>query len=200
MTKQEFIAELRRGLYSLPQEDINDRIAFYSEMIDDRIEEGLTEEVAISEFGSVDGVISQIMSELPLSKLVKAKVKPKRVLRVWEIVLLVLGSPIWLSLLAAAIVIVFSVYIVMWSVIISLWALEFSLIGCSFAGILSAAVFAFQSNIWVGAAMLGAGLILSGISVLLFLGFSQITKGILLLTKNILVQLKLSFIRKGDAK
>lgn len=41
MSKQEFLAELRKALSGLPQGDIEDRLTFYSEMIDDRMEEGL---------------------------------------------------------------------------------------------------------------------------------------------------------------
>ncbi len=43
MNKQAFLTQLRKGLSGLPQEDIEERLAFYSEMIDDRIEEGLSE-------------------------------------------------------------------------------------------------------------------------------------------------------------
>ena len=39
MNKQEFLAELRKRLSGLPQADIEERIVFYSEMIDDRTEE-----------------------------------------------------------------------------------------------------------------------------------------------------------------
>ncbi len=67
-------------------------------MIEDRIEEGFTEEEAVSEIGTVNEVVSQIVSETPLSKLVKERSRPKRTLRVWEIILLLLGSPIWISL------------------------------------------------------------------------------------------------------
>ena len=42
MTKNEFLEQLRRGLSGLPMEDIDERLNFYSEMIDDRIEEGLS--------------------------------------------------------------------------------------------------------------------------------------------------------------
>ena len=48
MGKQEFLAQLRKGLQGLPQEDIEERLTFYSEMIDDRMEEGLSEEEAVS--------------------------------------------------------------------------------------------------------------------------------------------------------
>ena len=44
MNKQEFITSLYNRLSGLPQNDIENSIEFYSEMIDDRIEEGLTEE------------------------------------------------------------------------------------------------------------------------------------------------------------
>ena len=39
MNKQEFLMRLREGLSGLPQNEIEERLTFYSEMIDDRIEE-----------------------------------------------------------------------------------------------------------------------------------------------------------------
>ena len=200
MTKQNFISELRKGLSGLPQKDIEERIIFYTEMIDDRVEEGLTEEDAVSEIGSVDEVVSQIMSEIPLSKLVKEKVKTKRTLRAWEIVLLILGSPVWLSLLIAVVVIVFSVYIVIWSVILSLYAVDFSFAVCAVAGIFSLIVCIPHCNIAVASCYISASLVCAGISILLFFGCNQITKGVLLLTKNIHIAIKSCFIRKEDTK
>ena len=126
MSKQEFLDCLRKGLSGLPQEDIEERLTFYSEMIDDRIEEGLSEMEAVSAIGTVDAVITQVLADTPLTKLVKEKAKPKRTLRAWEIVLLVLGSPIWLSLLIAAFIITLAAYIVVWSVVITLWSIEAS--------------------------------------------------------------------------
>ena len=52
MSKQEFLAQLRKSLSGLPQEDIEERLTFYSEMIEDHIEEGLPEEEAVSAVGS----------------------------------------------------------------------------------------------------------------------------------------------------
>ena len=37
-------------------------------MIDDRMEEGLSEETSINEIGGVDAIASQIISEMSLSK------------------------------------------------------------------------------------------------------------------------------------
>lgn len=43
MNKQEFLAELRKGLSGLTQDDIEERLTFYNEMLEDRIEEGFSE-------------------------------------------------------------------------------------------------------------------------------------------------------------
>ena len=120
MSKQEFLDQLRKGLSGLPQEDIEERLTFYSEMIDDQMEEGIMEEDAVSRIGSVDTIISQIKADIPLAKLVREKITPKKHLKAWEIVLLVLGSPIWLSLLIAALAIILAAYMVLWSVVITL--------------------------------------------------------------------------------
>ena len=89
MNKQEFLMRLSKGLSGLPKDDVEERLSFYSEMIDDRIEDGLSEDAAVSEIGDVDKIISQIIRETPITKLAKEKFKPSRALRAWEIVLLV---------------------------------------------------------------------------------------------------------------
>ncbi len=61
-------------------------------MIDDRMEEGLSEDEAVSAVGFVDEIVAQIVADIPLTKLVKEKTKLKKRLRAWEIVLLVLGA------------------------------------------------------------------------------------------------------------
>ncbi len=182
MNKQEFLAKLRKGLSGLPQEDIKERLTFYSEMIDDRMEEGLSERDAVSGIGSVDFIISQIREE---------KASPKKRRKVWELVLLILGSPIWLSLLIAAFAVVFSLYISLWSVIISLWAVFGSLIGGSFGGLAAGIVFACSGDVLPGIAVIGAGIVCSGLSVFMFYGCKAATKGVLVLTKKIAVWTKL---------
>ena len=94
MNKTEFLEKIRSGLGGIPQKDIDERLAFYSEMIDDRIEDGITEEEAVAQTGSADEIIAQIVSDYPLNKLVKEKIRPERRLRAWEIVLIVLGFPL----------------------------------------------------------------------------------------------------------
>ena len=196
MNKQEFLMRLREGLSGLPKNDIEERLIFYSEMIDDRKEEGLSEEEAVREIGNIDEIISQIIADTPYARLVKEKVKPSRQLRTWEIVLLVIGSPIWLSLGIAVFSVIISVYITLWSVIISLWATEAAL-WCSVIGSIFSFVFLiFNGNVTSGIVMISARMVCAGISIFLFYGCKAATKGILLLTKKSVLATKNCFVKK----
>lgn len=200
MNKQEFLAQLQKGLSGLPPRDIEERLAFYGEMIEDRMEEGLSETQAVEAIGSVKDVVSQIVAEIPLTKLVKEKVKPDRALKAWEIVLLALGSPIWLSLLLAAVAVVLAVYIVLWAAVIVLWSSQAALAACSLGGIVAAIAFASQGNLLTGAATFGAGIFCGGLSMFFTFVCKAATKGILLLTKKIAFGIKSLFIGKEATK
>ena len=57
MTKHEFLQQLKEKMKGLPEADIEDCVNFYSEMIDDRIEEGLSEEEAVKDIGDADEIV-----------------------------------------------------------------------------------------------------------------------------------------------
>ena len=78
MSKQEFLAQLRKGLSGLPQDDREERLAFYSEMIEDQMEDGLSEDEAVSAVGTVDEIVAQVVAEISLVKIAKERVKAKR--------------------------------------------------------------------------------------------------------------------------
>jgi len=200
MDKNKFLTQLRNGLSGLPKEDIEERLTFYSEMIDDYVEEGLSEEEAVCRIGSVDDIVKQILEDTPLSKLAKERIKPKRRLKVFEIVLLILGSPIWLSLLISGFAVVLSVYVSVWAVIISLWSVFVALVACVFGGILGGAVLAFTGYRPTGTALIGAGLVCAGLSILSFFGCKAITKGTAVLTKKIVLSIKNRLLKKEAAQ
>jgi len=196
MSKQEFLQRLRRELSALPQDDVEERLTFYSEMIDDRMEEGITEEEAVAGIGSVEEVASQILADIPRAKLVKERSKPKRRLGVWEVILLILGSPIWLSLLLAAAAVIFSAYVALWSLIAALWAAEVALWASTLGGVACGIGLACGSNSLAGIAVIGAGIALAGLSIFLFFAFQAATAGIWKLTKKIARLIKNSFVKK----
>ncbi len=199
MNKQEFLDGLRKGLSGLPQADIEERLTFYGEMLDDRIEEGLSEEEAVAAAGSVNEIVRQTVADIPLAKIAKERIKPKRRLKVWEIVLLALGSPIWLSLGVAAAVVIFALYVTVWSVIASFWSVFASLAVCAAAGVPMCVVFVAGGSGAAGIAVLSAGIVCAGLSVFMFFGCLQATKGILFLTKKFAIWLKNCFIKKEEA-
>ena len=268
MNKEEFLSELREELYDLPEGDIEERLTFYSEMIDDRVEEGISVEEALAEIGPAGEIASQIRSELPkpepaeetaseefsalpaeasseavgaeepaakapsdipeetLSEAVTVEDVPveepsdmpaeaqpeavaveeipapepaasiqaaslvqpsaekesrRRTLRAWEIVLLVLGFPLWGSLLIAAVAVVFSLYVSLWAIILSLWAVFGAM---AFSGLLCIGV-GIPASIGKGPEgllVLAAGFIFAGLSVFLYLLCMAITKGTVFLT------------------
>ncbi len=200
MTKTEFLVSLRQQLYFLPQDDIEERLSFYGEMIDDRVEEGLSEAEAVAAVGTVDEIVSGIISEIPISKIAKERIRPKRQLRVWEIVLLVLGSPIWFSLLVAAFAVAISLYAALWAVIISLWAVFVAFAACSIGCIFAGVFFAVGGNVCSGLATIAAGLVCSGLAIFSFYGCGAVSKGITILTKKFAIGIKNCFIKKEAAK
>ena len=200
MRKQEFLDALKRGLTGLPQEDIAERLTFYGEMIDDRMEEGLSEEEAVAAIGTVDGVINEIVAETPLTKLVKEKIKPKRRLRAWEIFLLVLGFPLWFPLSIVAFVLILVFYIVLWVLVICLWAIELVLWACVLCCLLAAALYMARGRVAFGIVLIGAGLILTGLSIFLFFVCKAATVGTAKLAKKIVHGIKRLFVGKESAK
>lgn len=187
MNKKEFVEDLRKKLSGLSEKEIEEQLDFYSEMIDDRIEEGNSEEDAVKAVGSVNEIADRIKNDADF--LEKAKKKPERRIKAWEIVLLVLGSPIWLSLAIAAFSVIISLYAVIWSLVASLvwvWvSFAASALGAAVAGV----VFAVTGNALSGIAMIGASLFLAGTAIFLFFGCKGSIKGCIVMTKKTVLKI-----------
>lgn len=189
MKKLEFLALLQEELSGLPRDEVQEQLAFYSEMIDDRMEEGLTEEEAVARMGDAGQIASQILRELPFPK-------PKKRFSGWNILLLVLGFPLWFPLLIAAFSVVLSLSVSLWSVVISLWSVFASVAVCTPAGILTGILLIIRGYLSSGIAMIAAGLVCAGVAIFLFFGCKAVTAGILWLTKKIYLGIKHCFIKK----
>ena len=196
MTKNEFISSLGARLSGLPKDEICERLAFYSEMIDDRIEEGLAEEDAVADVGDVEDIAAQIIAETPLVKIVKDKIKPKRKLAAWEIVLIALGSPVWLSLAVAAIAVVLTVFASVWALVAAIWSV-FAAVAASGGGCIALGVCLIVfGKLYFGIAAIGVGLFCAGLSIFLFLGCVAATKGMARLSKLATIGIKNCFVKK----
>jgi uncharacterized membrane protein len=196
MNKEQFLASLQEHLNGLAREDIAERVAFYSEAIDDRMEDGLPEEEAVAQLGTVDEIAARILNEIPCAR----PVKEKRQMGALEIVLLILGSPIWISLLAAGFSIVISIYAVIWSIVASVWAIGVSLAASVFGCILLMVFLFMTGNVTVGLAALAVALFCAGLSIFTFFGSKYVTIGAAILTKKSVQWIIRLFKRKDGAK
>lgn len=190
MNKACFLSSLRERLAGLPQDELEERLRFYNEMIEDCIEDGLSEEEAVSAIGSIDEIVLQIVADVPLAKIAKEKSRPSRRLNAGEIVLLILGSPVWFSLLIAVVAVAFSLYVSLWAVIVSLWAAAVSLVVGGFGVIAGGIGFAISGNCLTGFALIGAGMVCIGLSIFLFYGCKAATDGLVWLTKKTALGIK----------
>lgn len=189
MKKEEFLEALRQCLSGLPREDVERSLDFYGEAIADRMESGVGEEEAVLALGSPEEIAKEILAETSLPKLIYQRVKPNRSLRIWEVVLLVLGAPLWLSLLLAAVSVCFAVYLTIWSLLVALYAVVLS---CALGG----GFFLVRCvSDWV---LMGPGLLLIGLSILLFFAANGASKGILALSKTYLLYMKKLFMKKEE--
>lgn len=193
MSKKEFLEKLRIKLSNLPKDDLEERINFYSEMIDDRIEDGFSEVEAINDIGTLDEVSRQIIANVPLKKLIKEKVKPKRKMNIIAIILIVLGSPIWLSLLAAGLSIIIAIYAVVFSLVVAVWAIDLSLVLSGVVGIVPGLIYLGQGS---GVLILGGSFICIGLGIFLFFGCKEFTKFIIFLSKEMINGIKNLFIKR----
>ncbi len=200
MDKKIFLSELRRALSGLPKNDIEERLTFYSEMIDDYMEEGLTEAEAVSRIGAVDDIVLQIIDDTPISKLAKERIKPKRRLNALEIILIILGSPVWLSLLISFFAVVFSLYVSMWAVVISLWSVFVAFAASAFGVLIVGVAFGIIGYGTTCAAMIAACFVCAGLAILSFLCCNTLTKGAALLTKGIVIWSKNRLMKKEAAQ
>ena len=139
MVKLEFLMALEKALAQLPEEDRKASIEYYSEIIDDRMEEGMPEAEAVASLGPVEKIAEQTLMELPLSTLVKNKIKSRGKRTVGELLLLILGFPVWFPVLVTVVAVIFAVYVCIWAVDICLYAVDVALwgsgLGCTVGGV-----------------------------------------------------------------
>ena len=200
MTKTDFLNLLDEKLIGLPEEDRKKSIEYYSEIIDDRIEDGMCEAEAVFALGKIEDIVDNIISEIPLSRLIKAKVKIKRALQPWEIVLIVFGAligiPIAISLFAAAL----SIFASIWAVAISFCAVPLALIVSGVAGVIAFFPTAFSGAAMSAFVILGAALVSIGLTMPFYYLAKLFIKLAILSTKGFILIIKKSFIKREAKK
>ena len=209
MRKDEFLAVLRKSLAALPAADLGERLEFYREVIEDSMDEGLSEEEAVAQIGSPEQVVMQILMEYAeiLAEDTVAEAPsatpqqiPKRRMRTWEIVLLAVGSPIWISLLAAAFAVAVSLGAAALAVFVSVWAGLIGIAAGAIYGIGMAVIATVKVQGAAGLALLGMALFCGGLFFLILPACTALTAALGRWLKHLLVWLKAKLARKGEAR
>lgn len=159
MNKTQFCALLENKLkpYLTPKE-MYKTLNFFEEMIDDRIDEGLSEEEAVSQLGDINIIVDQILDEHNIGKK-QTKLVWRFIPRELGFINIVLLFPAWITIFS----LVASLFIVILSIIFSI---VFSIIAIFIGGILlilkSPFYLIYERNISYFLDTLGFGFVISG--------------------------------------
>lgn len=196
MTKQLFLNELSAALHGLPREERYRTLSYYDELIDDRMEDGQSEEEAVESLGSPEQIAREILGEE------EPPVSTGTGRKVWMIILLVLGFPFWGSLLLAAAIVLLCVYICLFlpAFVLGVMALAFlagALIGVVGTPFLIWDVGLLTGGLPAGLFQLGMSVALLGLAVLSALGFYFTGKATVKAGRAIWRWIRRSFSKKG---
>ena len=208
MTKEQFLRELQNRLSFLPSTEVAPFISYYREMIEDRMEEGMSEADAVAGLGDIGRIVEVIQYEMPVTSLVvssvrektsEAKAKAESRWPAWGkglvIALLIIGSPIWVSLLVAGLGLLVGLLAAKLAIIVAVAAVVLAMAVGSVAALVIGCVNLFSQPA-AGIALIGAGLLGVGLTILAYLLAVIIIKGIIQLIKLLFHWLKGLFVKK----
>ena len=198
MSRDAFIGELRHRMAGLPQQTVERTVEYYGELIADSMEDGLTEEEAVARLGSLDEIVASVVKDTPLTQIVQTRVQEgkKKGISGWVILLLVLGAPVWLPVLIAALAVLFALFVALWAVVIALWAVVAAVILTGLVAMVAGVVELCRLHLPQGLVLLGGGLVCLGLCALLYLLMKLITVGTAKLCKWLWVGIKSLFVGK----
>lgn len=127
MTRDEFLGRLGELLACLPAEQVEETKAFYAEAIADRMEDGMSEEEAVAAMGTPGEVAGATLDDLPAVPRAIARTRRRSTTLLW--VLTIVGSPVWVPLLAAFAAVAVTVYICIWLLALCVWIVAAALGG-----------------------------------------------------------------------
>lgn len=195
MNKQEFINTLKQKLSKYNQTEVNNTIEYYSELIDDMVEDGKSEEEAVHSLGSINDIINNAKLTQPLAKIVKERADTGNVLL--NVILLILGFPIWFPLLVAFASIIFTLYVVIWSLVIVIFSLVFSFGIGAISSLVLFITSLVSGNLHITIASIACSITLTGLTILSWLCGVYAAKGLIILSKKIWIGIKKIFIKRS---
>lgn len=179
MIRADFFKILKKSLESISKEERDKFITYYEEIIEDYKENGLTEEEALTTIGNPQNIANDILNE---QGAMAVKI-PSSNSNILNILLLILGFPLWGSLLLAGALIIISAYIVIWCIPLITGVSSIAFFFASLVSIIGTPFMMFDI-LEVGIVQLGARIASIGISVLLAFLTIFLSKRFMHITKN----------------
>jgi len=166
MTITDYIAALRLAIRVLPQDEIDQAVAYYDEYLHDALDPA----AAMADLGTPKEVASSILSNY----VGKTSNKPSLSV-LWAVVLGVLAAPVAAPLAIGAFVVALALLIALFAVIIALTA---SGIGIGIAGLTSfvAGMIAIPVGLSSALTLAGSGLLMMAFGVLWTFGIIQLAR------------------------
>ena len=194
MLTHEFINNLAFLLKDMQTDERDKAIAYYCELIADKIECGENEEEVIAQFGDIGVLAESIIAESPQPYKYINNNKSKSNNTV-IIVLLILLSPIWFGIGIGILAAVFGLLIAIFAVVISLFVTSAGLI---LAGIALFITSLLSMGISVAYSFSGiaASFILCGVGILFLIGTLYLFKGCIALFNILIDSVKDAFARR----
>ena len=169
MNRQEFTSALRDRLRKehVSREEIDDALTYYSEAIDDRTEDGMSEEDAVAALGGIDQAVAAVCADRPVVRRAISRVCVSRTTIVVTVVLLVLGSIAWIPIVLGLGILAIGVYLAIWALVASLWLADASLVLMGIIGVPLLAHAVASGMVLSGVLQMGCTFVMGGLGVLL---------------------------------
>lgn len=185
MDRVSFIKELTNELaYEVRPSELHQLIDYYDEIILDLMEEGYTEEEAVAKLDDPRKIAQEVAGMPP-----EIEVKTPIRMQPWLILILILGFPLWGSLLFSGLMVLLSAYLVIWCIPFCTGVFGVAaLIGGLTSAIFSP--FALQDGLFILLTQFGIGMLFFGLGLLFLLLTYKISGAFIRVSRNLTFWIK----------
>ncbi len=190
MTRQQFLEGLRQELRGVPKQELEQTINYYSEIIADRIEEGMTEEQAVAKMEPMHVIAKRVAADF------KGGTAPRAKMTGLMIALIILGFPLWFPLLVTFVALLVVALTLVWVMVLVMWAVCLGLFSGGLAAIITLLTGGFHFGLPV-IGQIGLGMAAIGLSIFLFYGAKSAIPLATGATLGLVSRMKKGFVRRG---
>lgn len=204
MRRDDFLDQLSTYLQSLPFSERQSTIDFYAEQIDDRIDDGMSEEEAVASLEHPKDIANNLLSlrdeqslEFYVPQHEPQKTSNSNIALI--VIVLILTCWIWIPLLLGILFVIAGIYATLFALVVSGLVLGVSCVLGGLAALASAATL-IPSSLLAAISHLGLALGLIGLSILSFLAAYYISKFTIWMSVELAHTIKHYFEKRKDKK